>query len=54
MQIIYSKGNHDMNIGWAFIQMPKERYGDMLKISHKRKKCITYGTNFIGIFLTVI
>ena len=49
VQIIYSKGNHDMNIGWAFIQMLKERYGDIVEDSIKERKCITYGTNFIGI-----
>ena len=39
MQIIYSKGNHDRNIGWAFMQMLKERYGDIVEDSIKERKC---------------
>lgn len=49
VQIIYSKGNHDTTISWAFMQMLKERYGDIVEDSLKERKCLTYGTNFIGI-----
>lgn len=49
VQITYSKGNHDTNVCWAFMQMVKERYGDIVEDSLKERKCITYGTNFIGI-----
>ena len=49
VQIIYSQGNHDKFVTWSFIQMLKERYGDIVEDSLKERKCITYGTNFIGI-----
>ena len=49
VNIIYSKGNHDKNISWAFMQMLKERYGNIVEDSLLDRKCITYGNNFIGI-----
>ena len=49
VQIIYSKGNHDKTLSWAFTQTLKERYGDIVEDSLKERKCITYGSNFIGI-----
>lgn len=49
VKIIYSKGNHDKAICWAFMQMLKERYGDIVDDSLAERKCITYGTNFIGL-----
>lgn len=49
VKIIYSKGNHDKTLSWAFTQMLKERYGDIVDDSLKERKCITYGSNFIGI-----
>ena len=49
VQVIYSKGNHDKTLSWAFTQTLKERYGDIVEDSLKERKCITYGSNFIGI-----
>lgn len=50
VQIIYSKGNHDKAMTWAFMQMLKERYGpDIVDDGLEERKCITYGTNFIGL-----
>lgn len=48
VQIIYSQGNHDRVVTWSFMQMLKERYGDIVDDSLNQRKCITYGTNFIG------
>ena len=49
LKIIYSKGNHDLVVTWTFVQMLKERYGeDTVEDSLAERKCITYGTNFIG------
>jgi hypothetical protein len=50
VKVIYSKGNHDKAMTWAFMQMLKERYGpDVVEDSLANRKCITYGTNFIGL-----
>ena len=48
--IRYVPGNHDKNITWAFMQMLKERYKDLeIDDSLDPRKCMTYGTNFIGL-----
>lgn len=48
--IRYVPGNHDKTITWAFIQMLKERYQDLeVDDSLKPRKCMTYGSNFIGL-----
>lgn len=49
VRVIYSKGNHDKAICWTFMQMLKERYGDIVEDGLEDRKCITYGTNFIGL-----
>lgn len=49
VNVIYSKGNHDKTVTWAFMQMLKERYGDIVEDSLLERKAITYGNNFIGI-----
>ena len=49
VKIIYSKGNHDKALGWAFCQMLKERYGDMVDDSMEERKAVTYGDCFVGI-----
>jgi hypothetical protein len=49
-RLIYTVGNHDKNITWAFFQMLKERYQNLeIDDSLRERKCITYGTNFIGL-----
>jgi hypothetical protein len=49
VKIIYVPGNHDYTVTWAFIQMLKERYGDIVDDSLDEQKVITYGSNFIGL-----
>lgn len=50
IKITYVFGNHDKNITWAFMQMLKERYSDLeIDDSLEPRKCMTYGTNFIGL-----
>ena len=50
VKIWYVPGNHDRTMTWAFMQMLKERYKD-LEIDDRLdvRKCLTYGTNFIGL-----
>ncbi len=52
-RIIYSKGNHDESMSWAFVQMIKAQFKDADNITIddevKERKLITFGTNFIGI-----
>ncbi len=49
VKIIYSKGNHDESMSWAFVQMIKAQYDIEIDDELKDRKCITYGNNFIGI-----
>ena len=51
LKVIYSKGNHDEALSWAFVQMIKAQYGKQIKVDDKFKerKLITFGSNFIGI-----
>lgn len=51
VHIMYTKGNHDESMSWAFTQMIKAQYGHRIEVddSLKQRKLITYGTNFIGI-----
>lgn len=50
VKVIYSKGNHDESMAWAFIQMlkamfPEAEFDDSLK----QRKCISWRECFIGI-----
>lgn len=47
--LMYSEGNHDASLGWAFMQMLKAKF-PTLKVDDSRKdrKVVTYGTNVIG------
>jgi hypothetical protein len=49
VKVIYSKGNHDKTVCWAFMQMLKERYGDIVDDGLEERKTITYGRCFIGL-----
>lgn len=50
VKIIYVPGNHDYCLTWAFVQMIKERYQNLIVDDYlNNRKCITYGTNFIGL-----
>lgn len=50
VRITYVPGNHDYCLTWTFMQMLKEKYQDLeIDDSLNKRKCITYGTNFIGL-----
>lgn len=50
VKVIYSKGNHDESMSWAFTQMIKAEFKDIeIDDDFKERKIITFGDNFIGI-----
>jgi len=51
IKVVYSKGNHDESMSWAFVQMIKAQYGNQIEVNDdtKDRKVITFGKNFIGI-----
>jgi UDP-2,3-diacylglucosamine pyrophosphatase LpxH len=50
VKIIYSKGNHDESMSWAFVQMLKAMYPTVyVDDSLKQRKCIFWRNCFIGI-----
>lgn len=50
VNLIYSKGNHDESLGWAFVQMLKERYPQLnVNDRMKQRKCILWQNCFIGL-----
>lgn len=50
VKIIYSKGNHDESMSWAFVQVLKERFPQVsVDDEIKERKAHTYGNIFIGI-----
>lgn len=49
VKVIYSKGNHDESMSWAFVQMIKAQYDIEIDDEIKERKVITFGDNFIGI-----
>ncbi|WP_137744555.1 hypothetical protein [Robertmurraya siralis] len=50
VKIIYSTGNHDLTITWAFVQMLKKLYPQVIfDDSIDERKIHTFGQNFIGI-----
>lgn len=50
VKVIYSKGNHDESMSWAFVQLIKERYPQVeIDDTIIERKCHTFGKNFIGI-----
>ena len=49
VQVIYSPGNHDKTVGWLFVQILKERYGDIVDDSTKERKAVWWNGCFIGI-----
>jgi len=52
VHVMYSKGNHDESMGWAFVKTLESVYRDEPRISFdtrfKERKAILLGTNFIG------
>lgn len=50
VKIMYSKGNHDESMSWAFVQLLKARYPEVVyDDSFIERKVHTFGDNFIGI-----
>lgn len=50
VKVIYSKGNHDESLSWAFTQMIKAQFENVeVDDEVRERKLITFGTNFIGI-----
>lgn len=50
VKIIYSKGNHDESMSWAFVQMLKAMFPEAeVDDSLRQRKCISWRECFIGI-----
>jgi hypothetical protein len=49
VSVIYSPGNHDKTVGWLFVQILKERYGDIVDDSTRERKAVWWNGCFIGI-----
>jgi len=50
VKLIFSKGNHDESMGWAFVQLLKERYPQVsVDDSFIERKAHVFGKVFIGI-----
>lgn len=50
VDVLYSQGNHDQGMGWAFVQMIKARYPQLnVDDRMEQRKAYVYGDNFIGI-----
>lgn len=50
VKVIYSKGNHDESMSWAFVQMLKAMFLDVeFDDSLRQRKCILWKECFIGI-----
>jgi hypothetical protein len=49
VSVIYSPGNHDKTVGWLFMQILKERYGDIVDDSTAERKAVWWNGCFLGI-----
>lgn len=49
VRVMYSPGNHDKTVGWMFVQILKERYGDIVDDSLAERKAIWWNGCFIGV-----
>lgn len=50
IDVMYSPGNHDEALGWAFVQMIKARYPQAnVDDRMQQRKAYVYGDNFIGV-----
>jgi hypothetical protein len=49
VDVIYSPGNHDKTVGWLFVQILKERYGDIVEDSTRERKVVWWNGCFVGI-----
>ena len=49
VQVMYSAGNHDKTVGWMFVEVLKERYGDIVDDSVTERKAVFWKGCFVGI-----
>jgi hypothetical protein len=49
VSVIYSAGNHDKTVGWMFVQVLKERYGDIVDDTTTERKALLWRGCFVGI-----
>ena len=49
VSVMYSPGNHDKTVGWMFVLILKERYGDIVDDSTAERKAVYWKECFIGI-----
>jgi hypothetical protein len=50
IKVMYSKGNHDEALSWAFVQMLKAKYPQVIfDDSREERKAHIFGQNFIGV-----
>ena len=49
VSVMYSAGNHDKTVGWLFVQILKERYGDIVDDTYAERKAVFWKGCFIGI-----
>lgn len=49
VEVFYSPGNHDKTVGWMFIEILKERYGDVVDDTIKTRTAILWNGCFVGI-----
>lgn len=49
VSVMYSAGNHDKTVGWMFVQILKERYGDIVDDTVMERKAILWNGCFLGI-----
>lgn len=49
VDVIYSPGNHDKTVGWMFVQILKERYGNIVDDSTRERKAVWWNGCFVGI-----
>lgn len=49
VDVIYSPGNHDKTVGWMFMMILKQRYGDIVDDSPSERKAVLWNGCFVGI-----
>lgn len=49
VKVMYSAGNHDKTVGWMFVEVLKERYGDIVDDTTKERKAILWNGCFVGV-----
>jgi hypothetical protein len=49
VEVFYSPGNHDKTVGWMFVEILKERYGDIVDDTIKTRTAFLWNGCFVGI-----